>query len=128
MSEGNKRPEIVKFVSPDDSKAGDQHAFGGVRLDLYEIRRNQHQWGKDTYVIAYKVVDTRVAPVFQSPMAHLFLTKGFCVKCKSQDCEHNNVKRACKAVVDHYEEIHESIFKVKLPKPKVTGEMKGVKP
>jgi hypothetical protein len=91
-----------------------------VTVNFLEVQSVKHPWGGDTYTISYTIQDVRVTPPFISPQAHLFLKVGFCETCKSNDCVHNNVIKAADEVLDHYEQVRENVFKVKLP------EVKGV--
>lgn len=94
----------LKVVRPDSVKHGQEFNFSGVIMKLIEVNRLKHPWGNDTFIAAYKIIDTRAQPVFESPVAHLFLSTG------------SNVAEEMKKVVDLYETQRKVIFNVKLPK------------
>lgn len=93
----------LKNIFARDAKHSQEFNFNGVAVKLIEVNRLQHPFGPDTFTIAYKIVDSRVTPFFESPVAHLFLQSD------------SNVIAEMKKVVDLYEQTRESIFKVKIP-------------
>lgn len=100
MAEEEKPAKPVKV---DSVKHGQEFNFKGVLIKLVEINQLKHPWGPSTYILAYKLIDTRSRPVFTSPVAHLFLLNN------------SDVKGEMQKVVDLYEQTRESIFNVKLP-------------
>jgi hypothetical protein len=100
----SEKKEVKKNIYPRDSRVGMEFAFGGVACKLIEVNKINHPFTGDSYTVAYKIIDTRVVPAFESPVAHLFLNPN------------SNVLSEIKEVVDHYNEIRENIFKIKIPK------------
>lgn len=103
---------VVKVVRPEDSKRGQEFNFGGVIIKLIEVNRMKLKMLPDQFTVAYKIIDSRVQPAFESQVAHLFLTAT------------SNLNAEVKKVVDLYEQQRESIFNVKLPKIKPVVEEK----
>jgi hypothetical protein len=99
----------LKVVRPDSVKHGQEFNFGGVIMKLIEVNRLKHPWGSDTYIAAYKIIDTRSNPVFESPVAHLFLSSGV------------NVAEEMRKVVTLYESQRKAIFNVKIPEVEEKG-------
>lgn len=93
----------VKVVRPEDSKRGQEFNFSGVIIKIIEVNRAKFKMLPDQFTVAWKLIDTRVIPPFESQVAHLFLTAS------------SNLHEEVRKVVDLYEQQRESIFKVKLP-------------
>lgn len=104
MSEEEKPAEKpVKVVRPYSVKHGQEFNFHGVIMKVLEVNKIKHPWGTETYMAAYKIIDTRIMPNFVSPVAHLFLTVN------------QNVAEEMAKVVDLYDKQREVIFNVKIP-------------
>jgi hypothetical protein len=132
LSKVERKADVQKFVSPSDAHAGQTHAVGGIEFKLVEVSAHAHPWGEIVYQIAYRMFDSRISPVRVFPEgdqpAVIWVTKfahgGLCTKCNATDCEHTNVVKALKTVVDNYERIREPILGIKIPEVKVKGARK----
>lgn len=93
----------LKTVRVANVKAGQEFNFSGVMVKLLELNPLKHPWGKTTYILSYKLIDTRPRPIFTSQVAHLFLD------------DSSNVTAEMKKAVDLYEQQRETLFGIKLP-------------
>jgi len=76
-----------------DARAGKQHEFDGVVIEVVEVNRVKNPFGSDTYTVAYRIRDVRQSPVFVSQVAHLFVGAT------------TDLMKEFRKVRDHYEEI-----------------------